>query len=79
MHGWFQRFVEDGVLDLIWAELVRESEALGAVDWEWQAANGVMGKSRFEGDKRGPTSTDRAKQAPRGTSSSSYPAVRSGW
>jgi putative transposase len=61
VHGWFQRFVRDGVLEEIWAELVRECERLGAVDWEWQAADGVMGKSRFEGDKRGPNPTDRAK------------------
>ena len=29
--------------------------------WEWQAANGVMGKSRFGGGKTGPNTTDRAK------------------
>jgi putative transposase len=49
------------VLQEIWAELVRECEELGAVSWEWQAADGVMGKSRFDGDKRGPNPTDRAK------------------
>jgi putative transposase len=52
VHGWFQRFVEDGVLEEIWAELVAECDALGAVAWTWQAADGVMGKSRFEGDER---------------------------
>jgi putative transposase len=61
VHGWFQRFVGDGVVEEIWACLVRECEQLGAVDWEWQAADGVMGKSRFCGDKRGPNPTDRAK------------------
>lgn len=61
VHGWFQRLVRDGVLEKIWAELVRECEQLGAVEWEWQAADGVMGKSRFCGDKRGPNPTDRAK------------------
>jgi putative transposase len=62
LHDWFQRFVEDGVLEEIWAALASECEALGGLDWEWQAADGVMGKSRFEGDKRGPNPTDRAKQ-----------------
>lgn len=62
VHGWFQRFVEDGVLEEVWAELVNECEQLGALDWEWQAADAVMGKSRFEGAKRGPNPTDRAKQ-----------------
>lgn len=61
VHGWFQRFVEDGVLEEIWALLVAECDALGAVAWTWQAADGVMGKSRFEGDERGPNPTDRAK------------------
>lgn len=61
IHGWFQRFAADGVLVEIWAELVRECDELGAVAWEWQAADGVMGKSRFEGDARGPNPTDRAK------------------
>lgn len=61
VHGWFQRFVTDGVLEQIWACLVRECDQLGAVEWEWQAADGVMGKSRFGGDKRGPNPTDRAK------------------
>lgn len=61
VHHWFQRFVADGVLREIWAALVRECDALGAVSWEWQAADGVMGKSRFEGGARGPNPTDRAK------------------
>lgn len=55
VHRWFQRWGEDGILEDIWAELVVECEELGGVDWEWQAADGVMGKSRFEGEKRGPT------------------------
>ncbi len=61
VHGWFQRFVSDGALEEIWAELVRACEELGGVSWEWQAADGVMGKSRFSGAKRGPNPTDRAK------------------
>jgi putative transposase len=61
VHGWFQRFVADGVLREIWALLVSECDVLGAVLWEWQAADGVMGKSRFDGAKRGRNPTDRAK------------------
>ena len=34
---------------------------MDGVSWEWQAADGVMGKSRFDGAKRGPNPTDRAK------------------
>jgi putative transposase len=61
VHGWFQRFVEDGVLEEIWAELVTGCDRLGAVSRAWQAADGVMGKSRFCGGARGPNPTDRAK------------------
>jgi transposase len=52
----FQRWVELGVLDLIWAELVEECEELGGVDFEWQAADGAMGKARFGGTSRRPQS-----------------------
>ncbi len=31
------------------------------VDWEWQAADGAMGKARFGGDLIGPNPTDRGK------------------
>lgn len=61
VHGWFQRFAADGVLEQIWACLVAACDELGAVCWEWQAADGVMGKSRFGGGARGPNPTDRAK------------------
>ena len=61
VHGWFQRFAADGVLEEIWAAVVGECDELDAVSWEWQAADGVMGKSRFEGGARGPNPTDRAK------------------
>jgi putative transposase len=45
----------------IWAVLVGECDELGAVSWEWQAPDGVIGKSRYEGSARGPNPTDRAK------------------
>jgi transposase len=40
LHDWFQRYVKDGVLTEIWADLVAECEELGGVEWEWQAADG---------------------------------------
>lgn len=61
VRGWFQRFSADGFLEELWAYLVRECEELGEVHWEWQAIDGVMGKSRHEGGARGPNPTDRAK------------------
>ena len=61
VHGWFQRFAADGFLEEIWAYLLTECQELDGVRWEWQAADGVMGKSRFDGAARGPNPTDRAK------------------
>src|SRR5215204_2404671 len=49
VHRTFQRWVELGVLDLIWERLIEECEELGGVDFEWQAADGAMGKARFGG------------------------------
>ncbi len=49
VHRTFQRWVEKGILDRVWATLVEECDELGGVDWEWQAADGAMGKARFGG------------------------------
>jgi putative transposase len=49
VHRTLQRWVELGVLDLIWERLIEECEELGGVDFEWQAADGAMGKARFGG------------------------------
>lgn len=49
VHRTFQRWVEAGILDLIWEKLVEECEELGGVNFEWQAADGAMGKARFGG------------------------------
>jgi putative transposase len=55
VHRAFQRWIELGVLDRIWAALVEECEELGDVEWEWQAADGAMGKARFGGTSSVPT------------------------
>ncbi len=49
VHRTFQRWVELGVLELIWEKLIEKCEELGGVDFEWQAADGAMGKARFGG------------------------------
>ncbi len=54
VHRWFQRFVEGGVLEGIWATLAGECEVLGDLDWSWQAVDGMVGKARMGGAKRGP-------------------------
>ena len=61
IHRTFQHWVDVGLFPHIWALLVEECEELGLVDWEWQAADGAMGKARLGGDQVGPNPTDRAK------------------
>jgi putative transposase len=61
VHRTFQRWQKCGVFARIWAVLLTECQELGGVDWEWQAADGAMGKARLGGDLRGPNPTDRAK------------------
>lgn len=61
VHRTFQRWVELGVLDRIWAALVEECEELGGVEWEWQAVDGAMGKARFGGTSSVPTPPTAAR------------------
>ena len=49
VHRTFQRWVERGVFEGIWAALLQECAELGGVSWEWQAADTAMGKARFGG------------------------------
>ncbi len=49
IHRTFQRWVGTGVLHRMWGVLVEGCEKLDGVDWEWQAADGAMGKARFGG------------------------------
>ncbi len=55
VHRTFQRWVRLGIFDRIWAQLVRNCEELGGVDWQWQAADAAMGKARFGGTSSAPT------------------------
>jgi putative transposase len=53
VHDWFQRWCAGGVMQRLWEELVKECDELGAVHWQWQAADGRLGKARFGGKKGG--------------------------
>ena len=44
VHRTMQRWVSKGVFEAIWAHLVGVCEELGGVDFEWQAADGCLGK-----------------------------------
>ena len=65
VHRLFQAFVRDGVLEEIWAAVLKECGKLGDLDWTWQAVDGAMGKARMGGGKRGPTPLIERNQAPR--------------
>jgi putative transposase len=55
VHRTFQRRVRLGVFARIWSALVAAYSELGGVDWEWQAADGAMGKARLGGISSAPT------------------------
>jgi putative transposase len=61
VHRWFQRWAQNGLFEKVWGVLVEECDDLGAVDWKWQAADGMLGKARFGGDQVGKNPTDRGK------------------
>lgn len=44
IHRTFQRWQRPGLFERMWAMLVEECEELGRIDWQWQAADTVMGK-----------------------------------
>ncbi len=63
VHRWFQHFVRDGVLETIWSALVDQCDVLGGVQWQWQAADGVLGKARLGGMKSARTPQIGASRA----------------
>ena len=54
VHRAFQRWKQAGVFQRRWAELIERCADLDGVDWEWQAADGAMGKARKGGARSGP-------------------------
>ena len=66
VHRTVYRWDSKGVFDRLWALLIYHCEALQAVHWEWQAADGCMNKARFVG-KRG-AKADRARHRKAGPS-----------
>ena len=53
VHRTFQRWVRLGLFERLWSTLVAACDELGGVDWEWQAADGAMGKARLGGISSG--------------------------
>jgi len=42
----FRRWESKGIFDILWAVLLTQCEDLQGVDWQWQAADGCLGKAR---------------------------------
>jgi len=55
VHRTMQRWITKGVFERIWAVLIENCDELGGVNWEWQSADGAMGKARFGGMMSAPT------------------------
>ena len=63
VHRTMQRWIARGVFKLLWAVLIENCEELGAVDWQWQSADGAMSKARFGGIKSAQTPRIAANRA----------------
>lgn len=55
VHRTMQRWIAKEVFQRIWAVLIETCQDLGGVDWQWQSADGAMGKARFGGMRPAPT------------------------
>ena len=55
VHRTFQRWVDRGVFDRLWAVIQEACEDLDACDWEWQAADTALGKARSAAAHQGGT------------------------
>lgn len=49
VHRTMQRWIAKGVFERIWAVLIENCAELGGLNWQWQSADGAMGKARFGG------------------------------
>ena len=64
VHRTFQRWVATGVLAEVWSVLVGHCEGLGDVDYQWQSADGFMGKAVLGGTRPARTPRIVRKTAP---------------
>ena len=46
VHRTLQRWESSGIFDEIWGLIVSRCQELSGVDWQWQAADGWLGKAR---------------------------------
>jgi transposase len=60
-HRRFQEWTAAGVFVTLWAEGLREYDALKGLDWSWVAMDGAMTKAPLGGERTGKNPTDRGK------------------
>lgn len=65
VHRTLQRWRRKRIFDRLWAILVAACAELAGVDWEWQAADGMLGKARQGGTSEAPTRPTAPSRAPR--------------
>lgn len=63
VHRTMQRWVEKGAFSRIWAVLIEACDDLGGVSFEWQAADGCLGKPGSVGTRSAPTPPIGASRA----------------
>ena len=64
VHRTFQRWEHKGVFDILWAILLTYCDELGGVDWQWQSAEGCLGKA--PGIPQQPGDPDNPRAAKKG-------------
>jgi putative transposase len=62
VHRHFPQWCQRGIWARLGGVLVEACDALGGVDWQWQAAAAAMGKARMGGDLVGRHPTDRGQK-----------------
>jgi putative transposase len=63
VHRTLQRWIDKAVLPLVWSLLVSECDELGGVNFDWQSADGAMGKARQGGIQSAATPRIAARMA----------------
>ena len=72
IHRTMQRWEALGIFDILWAVLISKCDDLRAVEWEWQAADGAMGKARGV-PKRGRRTRRKSDTMPKNVSDATPP------
>jgi putative transposase len=55
VHRTMQRWIVKGIFARVWALLIENCAELDGVDWNWQSADGALGKARLGGIRLAPT------------------------